>query len=163
MLLTNKPSKLCWKLKCKKAINDHWSKTLTDSAKTKTTLSLLGTEPLKTGQAHHVWRALDFTVSDVTKGITKARLVTGTYLFQTNKHRFSQYTVDPTCPNCHLEPEDAIHMLLRCPALHEIRKEFYPKFHEEITNELGPVTSKSITKVDITQLIIDCSGFKNII
>ena len=45
------------------------------------------------GLTHKVWLALESTVADVRKGIVKCRMVTGTYMLQTSKHKFSNSTV----------------------------------------------------------------------
>ena len=85
-------------------------------------LKYLPVENLRIGSTHLVWRSLDSTVSDVRKGITKARILTGTYLLQKTRNSFSGGTVDPVCRNCRLEDEDLLHVLARCPAYFEIRK-----------------------------------------
>ncbi len=102
---------------------------------------------------NHLWQSLDNTVGDVRKGITKARLVTGTYLLQVNKHKFSPYTVDPVCPMCRLEPEDAAHMLLRCPSLHTIRQEVYTPVLHKVESSLGAMSYHH------SQRLISCSWY----
>ncbi|MES9879579.1 MAG: reverse transcriptase family protein [Sedimenticola sp.] len=156
-LLNNKPKKECWKNKCTKAVKEYWGNTLTAGAREKTTLKHMNINNLRIGQSHHLWQSLDNTVGDVRKGITKARLVTGTYLLQVNKHKFSPYTVDPVCPMCRLEPEDAAHMLLRCPSLHTIRQEVYTPVLHKVESSLGSNVVSSFTKADLLQLILDCT------
>ena len=43
---------------------------------------------------------------DVRKGIFKCRLLTGTYLLQSNRHTFSQLVGSATCSCCGMEDED---------------------------------------------------------
>ena len=85
------------------------------------TLKYLPVNNLRIGSTHLVWRSLYSTESDVRKGITKARILTGTYLLQKNRHSFSGGAVDPVCRHCRLEDEDLLHVLARCPAFFEIR------------------------------------------
>ena len=75
-------------------------------------------EPAKVSQTHIVWSSMEFSVTDVRKGIAKCRMLTGTYLLQTSKHKFSRSTVSATCNCCGLGVEDITHMLLECSALH---------------------------------------------
>ena len=84
-LLGSSYSKLQWKHTYVKAVNNFWSKQLVSEIKTKKSLKYLPVDNLRIGSTHLVWRSLDSTVSDVRKGITKARILTGTYLLQKNQ------------------------------------------------------------------------------
>ena len=53
----------------------------------------------------------------------KARLMTRTYVLQTVRAKFNQYTADPTCLLCCENPEDHEHFLLRCHFLLESRNQ----------------------------------------
>ena len=55
---------------------------------------------------HKVWSSLESTVADVRKGISKSRMITGTYLLQSNKHKFSKATVCAAGKCCGLGDED---------------------------------------------------------
>ena len=68
-----------------------------------------------------VWRTIDSSVSDVRKGVVKARILTGTYILQKNRQSFSNGSVNAVCPHCCLEDENLLHMLARCPAFYAIR------------------------------------------
>ena len=43
--------------------------------------------------------------------------MTGTYVFLSNRAKFNQHKVDPTCTLCGGEPEDQEQFLLRCRSL----------------------------------------------
>ena len=47
----------------------------------------------------------------IKKAGIKARLMIGTYVLQSNRAKFNQYKVDPTCTLCGDEPEDQEHFL----------------------------------------------------
>ena len=64
-----------------------------------------------------VWDSIQPNLQDVKRGHVKARLLTGTYMFQSTKFKFNSLEVDPKCPLCRLESEDLHHFILRCPAL----------------------------------------------
>jgi hypothetical protein len=49
---------------------------------------------------HPIWTSLSSTVSSVKKGNIKARLLTGTYLLEIIKHKFSSGKESPLCKCC---------------------------------------------------------------
>ena len=69
------------------AVRKYWLKILLEDienkstlVKNKSTLVNLQKDHLKFGSTHQVWNSLQSTVSDVKKGIIKARLLTGAYM-----------------------------------------------------------------------------------
>ena len=55
------------------------------------------------------------------KAAIKARLLTGNYTLQANRHRFNQYEMDKTCGLCSMHTEDHEHYILHCTVLEEAR------------------------------------------
>lgn len=147
-----------WKYIVKKAINKHWTTTLREDCKNKSTLNMLCIDSLEIGKTHVVWDSISNSVRDVRKATTKARMATGTYMLQTHKAKFNQAEVDPTCPICRLEEENLQHVLTRCPIYNEIRNELLPNIKEIVVRTIG--TEKWTTNFNnmniICQLIIDC-------
>ena len=88
-------------------------------------------------------------------------MLTGTYLLQTSKHKFSKATASATCKCCGLADEDITHMLLDCPALYSQRKLFYPKVRSLVIGYIGidQWRTMSNTKLNIVKLLVDCSVF----
>ena len=82
------------------------------------------------------------------KAAIKARLLTGTYTLQANRHRFNQHEIDATCELCKLEPEDREHFILHCKTLSEVREKHLPKLLELVPEMIG-------RKEDLLQLILD--------
>ena len=153
------PTKEQWKLLVKQTVNKYWTDKLKAEASEKSTLCYLNTELLKIGQTHSLWSSLDSTVSDVRKGITKCRMITGTYMLQTSKSKFSRSSVSPICKCCGLDNEDLPHMLLECPALINQRKAFYPEF-KSITIDIVGINQwnkRYTSRTQLAQLILDCS------
>ena len=67
-----------------------------------------------------MWNSID-SEAEVRKGAIKARVLTGVYILQSNRHLFSGGTVDATCQLCCLEEEDIYHLVTRCLAFYDIR------------------------------------------
>lgn len=150
-----------WKFQVRTAVVNHWTSLLQIEAREKSTLCFMNINSTKIGQTHSAWSSLESTVADVRKGIVKARLLTGTYLVQINKYKFSKSSESATCKCCGLYDEDITHMLLDCPALHNQRKLFYPKVKELVISYIGLSQSRTLfhTKQNIIKLLIDCSIF----
>ncbi len=130
-----------------------------DDVKQKTTLINLDRGTLRIGKPHPVWSSLQSTISDLQKGIIKARLLTGTYLLQTTKNKYSQGSENAMCKCCRIADEDLEHFLLVCPALYHVRKPLYSELKMTVMSALGPnrwdfTFNKSS---DLIRLIIDPS------
>ena len=103
--------KIEWKGIVKRSINTYWNTKLQLDCQSKSSLSLLSTTSLEMGKTHIVWDSINNSVRDVRQAITKARMLTGTYMLQTLKSKFNQSEVDPTCPICRLETETITHVI----------------------------------------------------
>ena len=121
-------------------------------------MSLLSTTSLEMGKTHIVWDSINNSVWDVRQAITKARMLTGTYMLQTLKSKFNQSEVDPTCPICRLETETITHVITSCPLYNEIRKEHFVKIKGTVITAIGfDSWKRNFNKKDIIcQLVIDC-------
>lgn len=160
-LSKNLTSKENWKFQVKRAVNKYWSELLQKEAAEKSTLKYMNIDAVKIGQTHVIWSSLESTISDVRKGITKSRMLTGTYLLQSNKYKFNNSTESPICKCCALEIEDIVHMLLDCPALYAQRKQYFANLRSLIVNCVGIRQWESTfnTKEKLVRLILDCSSF----
>ena len=127
-LLENPVPREQWKEITKQKVTELCYSELSCEAATKSSLKFLGVpDTLKT---HQCWSSVEHNVKDVKRASIKARLITGTYILQSNKARFNQNKVDPTCPLCNEEDEDLQHFILRCPALEDVRKRSLPPLVE---------------------------------
>ena len=81
---------------------------------------------------------------DVRKGIVKCRLLTGTYLLQSNRHKFCQSVVSATCRCCCIEDEDLAHMLLYCSLHANQRGQSFSKIKSMVILQIGENQLKSI-------------------
>lgn len=158
-------TKLSWKTQVKQAVNRYWTEKFNSDIADKSTLKFLAKADLQIGVTHPVWRSLHSSVADVKKGITKCRMLTGTYMLQATKHRFNQHSEDPTCRSCAMESEDITHMLTTCPVLFQARKEGLAKLKHLVISVIGIDSwNKHFSdKISVTKLIIDCTTYKHII
>ena len=158
-------SKGQWKIKTKTAVKKYWSETLRLEATEKSTIQYCNISCLGIGQTHPVWDSLESTRLEVRRGVVKSRIITGTYIVQSTRAKFNQYQIDSTCPLCHLEEEDIIHMLLRCSVLHSVRKGPFRTLKDYVISRTSETFWKSFffsTKINITRLIIDCSQIEEL-
>ena len=153
-------SKLAWKKLTSQAVNRYWTQTLTSEARTKSTLANCDVTTLAIENTHIVWEAASNNVHDVRRSIPKVRMLGGVYMLQTNKVRFNQYKVEDTCPLCRLEPEDLSHMLLRCPALADVREAPLSDIRGLVTREYGSHLWSSWSRSTLVAVLIDSHNLK---
>ena len=104
---------------------------------------------------------MESIVTDVRKGITKCRMLTGTYLLLSYRYKFSSEVGSPTCRICGLENEDITHMLLQCSSLVAQRRQLYSNVKSLVIEDIGLNQWMKIfnNTENITQLILDCNKF----
>ncbi len=155
ILQTALPPKSEWKRIINSAMSEYWTHTFREDLATKSTVKYMNITSLSINTVHPTWAHLDSSVSDVRKGITRARMMTGTYYMQINKHKFSNCAVDPTCQLCRIEDEDIVHIITRCPALNQIRKLYIPKIKAVLQNlqYYNCVHQMFISRESLTQFI----------
>ena len=86
--------------------------------------------------------------------------MTGTYVLQSNRAKFNQYSVNPTCLLCGEDPEDLEHFLLKCRALSVTRDPFMETTICLLNDYLGIREQQDITR-DLNlfvALILDCTA-----
>ena len=98
--------------------------------------------------SQNTWR-----LREVPRVITKLKLVTGTYILQTNRATFNQNQVNPTCLLCGREDKSVSHFLLRCSVLDNVRNPIM----DNILSTCKQVYSPTNNPESFLQLILDCS------
>ncbi|KAH3739502.1 hypothetical protein DPMN_046154 [Dreissena polymorpha] len=107
--------------------------------------------------AHNIWRSVLPVEHDVRKAEIKARVITGTYILQTNTAQYNKVKVSPTCLMCGNGDETLQHFLLDCEQLEGTRK-IGINMLSEIIEEIHPLgLSLFNTREDLTQFIMDCA------
>ncbi|VDH93729.1 Hypothetical predicted protein [Mytilus galloprovincialis] len=142
-------------------INKYWTYELQEKAKSKSSLSSLNTTILEIGTVHPVWESASQSLLDVRKSMIKARMLTGTYLVQADKYKFSQYKINATCLLCQREDEDLTHVLTFCPALRETRMKYFLPLKILVTNIIGCKGWEQLFNINqnIVALLLDFSVF----
>ena len=69
---------------------------------------------LKVGTCHHIWSTIRDNIHDSRRAQLKCKLLTGTYILQSNRAAFNQYSVNSTCKLCELAPEIRQHFIGEC-------------------------------------------------
>ena len=67
-------------------------------------------------------------------------------MLQSTRARFNQYSVEETCPLCRPVSEDLSHMLLRCPALANVRKVSLGNIRDLVVTNYGHIIWSSLSK-----------------
>ena len=158
-LLIFLPTKIKWKQSVRHAINTFWSNKFRSLSREKSTLTRLCTDIINIGEIHPVWKTATEIPGDTKKAITKARILTGTYLLQATKDKFNIGSTDPICPLCKLEElENLLHFLTRCPSLEGVRRTFYAPLKQAVINKIGIDQWKTNfqNRETLSQLIVDC-------
>ena len=115
-MLNSPPAKLKWKVAVNKHVNRHWEENIKASAFLYSSLRFLNCSNFTCGKRHSLIKTLG-NIREVPRVSTKLKLVTGTYILQTNRATFNQNQVNPVCLLCQREDETVSHFLLHCPAL----------------------------------------------
>ena len=79
-----------------KHVNRHWEESIKASAILYSRLSFLNVSEFSCGKRHSLLRTLG-NIREVLRTNTKLKLVTGTYMLQTNWAMFNQNQVNPVC------------------------------------------------------------------
>ncbi|CAC5386914.1 unnamed protein product [Mytilus coruscus] len=164
-LQKNTPKKEHWKNSIKIKVDKFWyEKTLAD-VENKSSLTFLNTSNLEPNKPHHVWNVKQLPRFELRKAIIKARVMTGTYILQADKYKFTHYNVEATCQLCCSGNEEVIHFLTTCPILSTTREKYFSEIREIITYEITAEMWNNVfkNKTAISQLIVDCTKYKEVL
>ena len=84
-------------------------------------------------------------------------MLTGTYILQVHRNQADIHTI---CPLCRTEDENLLHILTRCPAYTEERKNYYCSIKETVTGMIGANALQThFNNIEtIGKLTIDCQS-----
>ena len=85
-------------------------------------MSLLDLQHVSFRAPHHLWPIRGAASKTRVAASYRAKFISGSYILQSNRARFNQFKVDPSCPLCGNDREDMTHLLLVCPRLQHSRK-----------------------------------------
>jgi hypothetical protein len=137
------------KNQAKRVIREYWHNLLVTEATEKSTLVHMNFEAYPAETVHPIWSTVGAKSSETRKAIIKARLLTGTYILQSNKARFNQYILPATCHLCHGADEDLRHFLLECSCMSKLREEYLVQIDSLVSG------FSELCVVDKIKLILD--------
>ena len=157
-VILNPPGTEAWKSEIDDAIWLFWHTRWSESAASKSSLRYMNVG-IDSRRPHHVWSTVQPNQRDVKAACIKAKLLTGTYTLQSNRARFNQFEVNPTCTICNKEPETREHFLIRCESMETDRQKYMGMLENTITHIYNKQTWDAISKDDesLLQCILDCS------
>ena len=94
-----------------------------------------------------------FSNRDICRIPVKAKILTGTFILQSNRARFNQNEVDPTCQLCYAESETLTHFLLKCRNLETVSKPVLDKFSTVLKDII--TVFPDVAKYTMVQLLVD--------
>ena len=155
-------SNLARKKMMRQSINSFWTKPLVEEAQTKSSLINCDLSSMSVGVIHIVWESAANNLHDIRRSITKVRMMTGVYMLQSTRARFNKYSIEKTCQLCRLVSEDLTHMLLRCPALSDVRKVSLAQIRDLVGERSGPSVWSSLSKSEMVAIIVYSHDLKSV-
>lgn len=156
-LLDNQISKNEWKSLIQKKINLHWWNNIKHQASLYKSLQFLTTNKCYAGKIHPLLQISCKSKRDVNRIPVKLKILTGTYILQTNRAKYKNYTVDSTCVLCDTEDETLEHFILHCPTLAVIRDPIFVEI-QHILQQNHKVDFNNLTVEEKLQTILDCTS-----
>ncbi|WAR31736.1 hypothetical protein MAR_034278 [Mya arenaria] len=159
-LLQAPPSPKVWKNTVKDAVDKYWRDKWVEDQHTKSSLKYFKIQDKPASTPHPLWRSIDDNPRQVREAVVKARVLTGTYTLQANKHKFNQHDVNPSCPLCHTGSENREHFLTHCPALALVRKKYLSRLSHTLTSKTNANIADHILANNelLLQCITDCTA-----
>ena len=155
-LLENPQPRSKWKSKVRAVVNQHWGENIKSLTPYFRSTRNLNIEQFRPGHTHPVLNIPLKSTKDISRIAPKLKLLTGTYVLQTNRAAFNQNAVNPLCKLCNNSEETQQHFLFECPELEDRRT---PILHE-IDYELYILSRKHLQDFipcDRLKLVLDPS------
>jgi len=142
-----------WKTLVHRTVYAYWSNRINTSCKLYKSLRFLLEDSYVPGKTHHTF-GLDFSSREAERLKPKLKLVTGTYILQSNRKSFNQHAVDETCLLCGTAAESAEHFVLTCPMLDSVRIPILSDVNSELQRLIGSNLDQTVL-ADRTQYIVN--------
>ena len=154
-----------WKTHCQKNNGRHLLKPKSmkleqqwhDDIKSKSSLRYLNPGAVKIGKVHQVYASVRNNTYDVRRAEVKVRFRTGAYTLRSNRAKFNQYNVSPTCQLCNKNPETREHFIIVCESLKNIRYVYFNKIRSLLEHSSVKINSLLEDSAICTQLLLDSS------
>ncbi len=124
----------------------------------KSTLGHLSIQDKPLSNPHNILKSVKNTQFEVKKAEIKLKMVTGTYMLQTTKAKFSKNQITAKCQICGTTDEDIRHFLISCKALESIRQPLM----SDLLFKLNDLLGGGIHRIDghdmLVQVLLDCTA-----
>ena len=152
-ILQDPPSKSSWRVAVMQHVNKYWTQRLTHCAEQYISLKFMDGTSYKPGRMH----PLLHDVTDnraVARYAVKIKMVTGTYILQSNRASFNNSEIDPNCLLCAEEPETLAHFILKCEKLEATRANIMCSIEQCVYSYTG-LKLCDLSDEEVLQLILD--------
>ena len=105
-----------WSAFIHRKISAYWYYKTLEEASQKSSLKYFDLSLTKPQKPHQLWPSRGCPSRVRVAASIRAKLISGSYILQSNRAAFNQNTVDKSCPLCSAPMDDLPHFLLECPA-----------------------------------------------
>jgi hypothetical protein len=151
--LDNVQKKAIWTTAVKRKIHDHWSKPILESTPYYNGLRYLSCVNLEKGKLHPILKINCSSKGDLHRLPTKLKLLTGSYILQSNQIKMFNNEANILCLLCSKDKETIEHFILDCERLEEVKKPILQEI-EEILND-KETSWKCLPQDTKIQLLLD--------
>jgi hypothetical protein len=157
-MLDNAPKKAIWTTAVIRKIHEHWSKPIVESTPYYNGRRYLSCVNLEKGKWHPILKINCSSKGDLHRLPTKLKLLTGSYILQSNRIKMSKNEANILCLLCSKDKENIEHFILDCERLEEVRKPILQEIGEilndkETSWKCLPQDTKIQLLLDITSVI----------
>ncbi|CAC5381930.1 ANPRA [Mytilus coruscus] len=145
-------TKIEWKKFTTKKIHKYWEGAIKTKMKRYSTLRYLKCE-YDIGRIHPLLKTTSANITEIKKLSICSKLVTGTYILQSNKAEYSNYATNPMCRLCNKADETIEHFILLCETTSQIRTTLIGKILHEGSLVLARESLQ--TPIDLITFIIN--------
>ena len=153
-VFNNTPSKQSWNKLVTTHVNEYWTDRIVACAELYSTLQHLSVADYRPGNLHPTAQTNTCCSREVTRTAVKLKILTGTYILQSNRAAFNKNEVDPTCLLCGRSSETLAHFILHCAALEEVRRDVLSDISVYLYNPCE-VQFHMLSEEEQLQLLID--------
>jgi hypothetical protein len=145
-----------WKREINKQLNTVWKEQIIHSLNLYQNLQYLSYDKYIPGKIHPILKVNCNSSRDVNRIPTKLKLITGTYILQSNRAEFRRGEINKICLLCGDEEETLEHFILYCPMLVSIRNPVIDDIVEALHIQCK-ITFDTLSVNEQLSLILDCS------
>ena len=150
--LENPLPKSQWKSLITKHVHQYWKNAIEENMLLYTSLKYLDSN-YNIGRIHPLLKSQSANIQDIRRIPTRLKIVTGTYILQTNRAVYSTHLISATCNLCRNADETLQHFVLCCEALQDIREPLIKRIIDVGSEVLAKI--KASQPIDILKLIIN--------